>query len=95
MVEVMSMDEFERMSPEEQEDYLRDADFTDQIKCGRCGRIIEVGGHVWKLRLRRSRPVVVEDERTGEAVVAHTGWNCDRCADIIEGVGFGYGGSEY
>lgn len=95
MPDVMTMDEWDQLSPDEQDWYLEGSSFTALIKCGRCGRVIEVGGAVWKSRLRGSHPVEVEDDETGEKFVAHLGWNGDRCADIIEGVGYGYGGAEY
>ena len=48
------------------------------IKCSSCGDIVGVGGKVWHFRLRHS-----ERDSDGN----YLGWNCDRCADRIEGAG--------
>jgi len=85
----MTAEEFDQMSPDEQDWYMEGGSFEAFIQCGMCGRIVEVGGAVWKSRLRTSKTEVVKDPETGKMVRVYLGWNCDRCADAIEG-GYAY-----
>ena len=48
-----------------------------RILCARCGRVVRVGGVVWKHRLRF--PYATQNGK-GQ----YLGWNCDACADAIE-----------
>lgn len=81
----LTNEQYDDLSDDEREWYHDGADFETQIECGMCGRIVAVGGAIWKSRLRASLLVQVEDEETGRLVMAHTGWNCDGCADALEG----------
>jgi len=51
-----------------------------RIKCSSCGEVVRVYGQVWRFRLRHS-----DRDPQGN----YLGWNCDPCADRIEG-GYGY-----
>jgi hypothetical protein len=57
--------------------------FRGRIICGRCGRVVTVEGDIWEARLGGDREGV------------HKGWNCDACADVLEGKGFADGIGEY
>lgn len=47
-----------------------------KIKCAECGEVVKVYGQVWRYRLKGA-----ERDQDGNCL----GWNCDRCADRIEG----------
>ena len=62
------------------DDYLYQSNFSGTVKCAECDTVFDVDGFVWEYRLRHSR----KDENGN-----YLGWNCDRCADLIE-AGMGY-----
>lgn len=48
-----------------------------KIRCAECGQVVKFSGQVWRYRLRHSKK---------DASGCYLGWNCDPCADRIEGL---------
>ncbi len=63
-----------------EEDYHMQSNFKATVQCSECGDTFSVAGYVWEFRLKSARL-----NGFGHFI----GWNCDRCADLIES-GRGY-----